>query len=178
MFGMKRRVTIREFARELVRFSVHPLTKPYTEQVVLWNASIEYGADPTSILYELTFLRGVSVWHALFTAKSRGKLKEAQWSGLNREYLESMMEELSKYPREDNPWKAYLSEVWEHRLREYRDRTAGVDAAGGIKAMSALFAKLCSGDPTNQRLIGEASTILVVGTNRMVDIISSVKFIG
>jgi hypothetical protein len=179
MFGMKRRVTIEEFARELVRFSIHPLSMPYVEQAKLWNASIEYGADPSTSLYEFVFLRGVSVWHALFTAKSRGKLRDAEWSALNGEFLACMMEELSKYPREDNPWKAYLSEVFEHRLRDYRDSTAGADAVSGIKAMSTLFAKFCSVNSSNQRLIGEGFTILTVGTNKLIDdVISKVKFIG
>ncbi len=176
---MKRKVTIEKFARDLVHFSIHLLSMSYVEQAKLWkNASIECGADPSSSLYEFVFLRGVSVWHALFTAKSREKLTEAQWNALNGEFLARMMEELSKYPREDNPWKAYLSEVFEDRLREYRGVTAGVDAVSGIKAMSALFAKLCSSDSSNQCLIEEAFTILTVGTNQLVDLISSVKFIG
>lgn len=75
MFRRKRKITIEDFSQELVLFSINLLSISAVERVKLWNAANEYGADPSTSFYELLFLRGVSVWYALFTARTRGHLR-------------------------------------------------------------------------------------------------------
>jgi hypothetical protein len=179
MFGYKRKVTLEAFSQELARLSLVTLSKSWEEKATLWNAAIDYGANPDTILHELVFLSCVSTWHALFTAKARKKITFSQWQFLNERFLVSVMEELSKRPLEESPWGVPLPEVLHARLEEYRGVTAGAhDPIEGILAMCRVFSKVCSDDPSNPKLVNEAKVILGIGTNKLVDIISSVKFVS
>jgi hypothetical protein len=177
MFGSRRKVTLENFAQECVHFSLLNLTMSAENEVKIWNAAIEYGANPQTSVYELLFLSCVSTWHALFAAKARRKITSLQWEFLNERFLTSVMERLSTQIVRESPWGVPLSEILQARLEEYRNATAGVPAIVGLDAMCRVFAKVCSGDPSNQRLFMEAKGILGIGTNKLVEVISSVKFI-
>jgi hypothetical protein len=51
------------------------------------------------------------------------------------------------------------------------------DKKAKVDAMCRVYAKACSGDPSNPILYNEAKTLLMAGTRQLVDVISSVKFI-
>lgn len=172
-------MTYDAFVQELVGFSLCQLPTTWMELVELWNARVESGENVDIRRFELAFLMAVEVWHALFTAKSRGKLTEVQWQQLNGLFLTTVIESFAAWPV--NVWGSNtesLGSVFEKRLHEYRSATAGVDAVIGIQAMCSIYANHCSDDPNNHKLIAEALDHLTVGTNKLVDVISSVKFTG
>jgi len=146
-------------------------------EVKIWNAAIEYGANPQTSVYELLFLSCVSTWHALFAAKARRKITSLQWEFLNERFLTSVMERLSTQIVRESPWGVPLSEILQARLEEYRNATAGVPAIVGLDAMCPRFRESISGRSFKSEIVMEAKGILGIGTNKLVEVISSVKFI-
>ncbi len=179
MFRFKRKVTLEDFAQELVRFSLHGLSVPISEEVRYWNDAIERGANPKTYFFETIFFTCMETWHALFTAQARRKITASQWQFLNERFLVSVMDSLSSQVARQSPWDAPLAEILHERLVEYRDATADTDSAAiGTDAICRVFAKVCSGDPMNEALFREAKIVFMVGTNQLVDVIASVKLIA
>lgn len=184
MFGFKRRTTFDSFVQELVYFSLSQLPTSPLELALLWNERVKSGDLVDIRRYELSFLISVEVWHAIFTARSRGKLTDHEWQELNGRFLASMMQSFSAWPV--NLWSSVepLDAVFQKRLVEYREATAGVDAMAGIAAMCSVYANHCSEDGAgvtctpNEKLLVEAYGHLVAGTNFLVKKISGLKFIG
>jgi len=179
MFGFRRKVTLEDFAQELVRFSLSELSLSASDEARYRNDAIKRGANPKTYLFETVFFRCMETWHALFTAQARKKLTVSQWQFLNERFLVSVMDSLSSQAARQSPWDAPLAEILHERLVEYRDATAGTDSAAmGTDAICRVFAKVCSGDPMNEALFKEAKIAFMVGANQLVDVISNVKFIA
>jgi hypothetical protein len=178
MFRLKRKVTLEDFAQECVRFALSGLSMSTLDQVKFWNSAIEMGADPHKYLHETVFFSCFQMWQVLMGATAEKKITPAQWMFLNERFLNSISEEIDNQPLKESPWSVPLYEVLHERLGEYRDATDGLtDKAAKVDAMCRVYAKACSGDPSNPKLYGEANTVLVVGTRKLIDVIAGVKFI-